>query len=375
MSTPSTSPRFRAIAILAAVLLVVSLSLVVAACGIGTGVGDGGAVSTVGTSDGSETASTDSTEVSGESTESSDDSVTSEASDGESTVSTSTGDGESSSESGSPTSSTAKSSGGSGGSVTTPSTSSGSGSGSVTTATAGQGTMTVNVYFARDEKMAAAGRVITKTQGVGAAAVRALLAGPTAKEKAAGMSTSIPKGTTLLGLNIKNGIATVDLSKEYASGGGSLSMFTRLAQMVFTLTQFPSIKGVSFMLDGKPIDVLGGEGIIIDHPMTRADYEDMSPAILVESPTLGATVKSPVRVTGTANVFEAVFSVNIVDGDGLVIADERVQASSGTGTRGTFDVAITYPAGHAGQGSLIVFEKSAKDGSNVNVVEIPIVLK
>jgi germination protein M len=359
MSTSSTSPQFRAIAIVAAVLVVLSLSLVVAACGMGTGVGDGGAVSTIGTSDGSETTPTDSTEVSTDSTEPSSDTATTGSSGSETTESTSTGDTGSGSDSSSTTGSTA-----------------GSGSsGSVTTTTAGQGTVTVNVYFARDERMAAAARVITKTQGVGAAAVRVLLEGPTAREKTAGMSSSIPKGTALLGLNIKNGIATVDLSKEYASGGGSLSMMTRLAQMVFTLTQFPTVKGVSFKLDGKPIDVLGGEGIIIDHPMTRADYEDMSPAILVESPTLGVTVNSPLRVTGTANVFEAVFRINVVDNDGLIIADERAQASSGTGTRGTFDVTVSYPAGHAGQGSLIVFEKSAKDGSNVNVVEIPIILK
>ena len=70
-------------------------------------------------------------------------------------------------------------------------------------------------------------------------------------------------------------------------------MLMRLAQVVFTLTQFPTVDGVNFKLDGKAIDVLGGEGIIIDHPMSRADYEDMSPAILVESPTVGNSVSSP----------------------------------------------------------------------------------
>jgi hypothetical protein len=67
--------------------------------------------------------------------------------------------------------------------------------------------------------------------------------------------------------------------------------------------------------------------------------------------------------------------INIVDNDGLIIADEFATATSGTGTRGTFDVTVQYPSGHAGRGSLIVFESSAKDGSPINVVEIPIVLK
>lgn len=244
-----------------------------------------------------------------------------------------------------------------------------------TSTTPAEDTMTIRVYFSRDEKICAASRVIPKTQQVGAAAMRALLEGPTEIEKQGGMGSSIPKGTTFLGLEIKDGIATVDLSKEYSSGGGSLSMMMRLAEVVFTLTQFPTVEGVNFKLDGKPIDVLGGEGIIIDHPMSRADYEDMSPAILVESPTLGNTISSPVRITGTANVFEAVFRVNIVDYDGLIIADKVVMATSGTGTRGTFDVTVPYKLTKAGPGSIIVFSESPKDGSQVNVVEIPIVLE
>ncbi len=109
--------------------------------------------------------------------------------------------------------------------------------------------------------------------------------------------------------------------------------------------------------------------------MDREDYEDMSPAILVESPTLGGTVTSPMRITGTANVFEAVFRINIVNWDGLIIADKVVMASSGTGTRGTFDVTIPFTVDKAGLGGLIVFAESPKDGSQINVIEIPLQLK
>jgi hypothetical protein len=232
--------------------------------------------------------------------------------------------------------------------------------------------MTVKVYFSRDQLICTAARTIPETQQVGTAAVQALLEGPTPAEQEWGMVTSVPEGTTFLGLTIADGVATVDLSKEYASGGGTLSMLMRLAEVVFTLTQFPTVDGVSFKLDGEPIDVLGGEGIIIDHPMTRADYEELSPAILVESPTIGATVKSPLRVTGTANVFEAVFRVNVVDWDGLIIADEVVTASSGTGTRGTFDATIPFEIASPGAGALIVFAESPKDGSPTDVIEIPL---
>jgi germination protein M len=246
---------------------------------------------------------------------------------------------------------------------------------SQTTTTVTEQTTSVKVYFSRDETICAATRVIPKTQQVGAAAMKALLSGPTAEETAAGMVSNIPEGTTFLGLSIDGGVATVDLSKEYASGGGSLSMGMRLAEVVFTLTQFPTVDGVNFKLDGKAIDVLGGEGLILDHPMSRADYEDLSPAILVESPTLGSTVTSPLRITGTANTFEATFQVNIVNWDGLIIADQYVTATSGTGTRGTFDVTVPFTVDRTGRGTLIVFEYSAKDGSQINLVEIPLELE
>lgn len=243
-----------------------------------------------------------------------------------------------------------------------------------TTTTVTGETTTLRVYFSQNEKICATTRVIPKTSEVGAAAMRALLEGPTDAEAQAGMVSSIPAGTTFLGLDIADGIATVDLSQEYSSGGGSLSMFMRLAEVVFTLTQFPSVQGVNFKLDGEPIDVLGGEGIIIDHPMTRADYEDMSPAILVESPTFGQTVESPLRVTGTANVFEAVFQITITDWDGLIIAEEAVMATSGTGTRGTFDVTIPFTVSREGLGAIIVYADSPMDGSPINVIEIPLQL-
>jgi spore germination protein GerM len=246
---------------------------------------------------------------------------------------------------------------------------------STTSTTAAQDTMIINVYFSREEKICATSRSIPETQQVGAAAMQALLGGPTPEEEDWGMVTSIPEGTTFLGLTIDGGVATVDLSKEYASGGGSLSMLMRLAEVVFTLTQFPTVDGVNFKLDGKPIDVLGGEGLILDHPMSRADYEELSPAILVESPTFETAVASPLRLTGTANVFEAVFRANLVNWDGLIIADEIVTASSGTGTRGTFDVTIPFDVESAGRGAIIVFAESPNDGTPMDVIEIPLQLE
>ena len=54
-------------------------------------------------------------------------------------------------------------------------------------------------------------------------------------------------------VNVKGGIATVNLSTEFDSGSGKESMQGRLAQVVYTITQFPTVRSVSFKLDGRPV--------------------------------------------------------------------------------------------------------------------------
>jgi spore germination protein GerM len=233
-------------------------------------------------------------------------------------------------------------------------------------------TITLSVYFLRGEHIGVAHRTVPRTTEVGRAALEQLLSGPTEAEAAAGLGTEIPEGTELLDLAIGDGIATVDLSGAYDEGGGSLTMFARLAQVVHTLTQFPTVQGVVFRLDGKPVEVFSAEGIVLDHPQTREDYEDLAAPILVESPTPGETVSSPVRVTGTANVFEANFLAQVVDASGEILGEQIVTATCGTGCRGTFDISLPFEWEGEREGKIAVFAPSALDGSPTNVVEIPV---
>jgi len=231
----------------------------------------------------------------------------------------------------------------------------------------------VRAYFLRDEKVGPVARTAVG-EGVAAAALEGLLSGPTAAEAGIGFSSAVPDGTELLGVTVEDQIATVDLSREFGSGGGSLSMMARVAQVVFTVTQFPSVDAVEFEIEGAPVTALGGEGLLIGEPQTRADWEEMAPAILVESPLPFAEVTSPLQITGSANTFEATFIVNVTDGEGLIVYDEPATATSGTGTRGTFDLTATFEVPRPGVGALIVFEESAEDGSQINLVEIPLVI-
>ncbi|MEK6275685.1 MAG: GerMN domain-containing protein [Actinomycetota bacterium] len=141
------------------------------------------------------------------------------------------------------------------------------------------------VWFSRGERLVPVARTHGPTLGVATAALNALVAGPTRAERRSGVTTAVPRGTRLLGISIAKGVATVDLTSEYQAGGGSLSMQVRLAQVVYTLTQFPTVKAIRFKLDGTPVDVFSGEGIILDHPVGRSDYKDLAPT----SPTATGT--------------------------------------------------------------------------------------
>ena len=141
------------------------------------------------------------------------------------------------------------------------------------------------VWFARGEQITPVARARGKSPAVATAAVTALLEGPTQAERKAGLTSAVPPDTGLLGISIENGVATVDLTSEFQSGGGSLSMQLRLAQVVYTLTQFPTVKAVRFQLDGEPVNVFSDQGIVLDHPVGRSDYKDLAPT----SPPLTGT--------------------------------------------------------------------------------------
>lgn len=232
-------------------------------------------------------------------------------------------------------------------------------------------TTTASVYFLHGAKLQPAPREVA-LPGVATGAVRALLLGPARSERATGLSTQVPAGTALRGVSVSAGTATVDLSGSYARGGGSLSMTARVAQVVYTLTQFPTVQRVSFRLDGKPVTALGGEGVDLSRPVTRADYEDLAPDVLVETPRWGEDVGSTVTVTGTADVFEAVFFLEVRDARRRVLVTQRVQASAGTGTRGTFRAVLRLGAVDPGPGTLTSFIRTAKDGSRQDVASLPV---
>jgi spore germination protein GerM len=240
------------------------------------------------------------------------------------------------------------------------------------------GTTIVRAYFwlAGDEGsegLVPVLREVPKTQAVARAAIEQLLLGPIGREASVGtISSAIPDGTELLGISIEGGVATIDLSGDFGSGGGTMSTSVRLAQVVYTLTQFPTVQRVVLWMDGDLVTVFGSEGLLIDGPLARSDYHELLPDIWVDRPAWGAALNNPGRVTGLANVFEAQFHMALLDRDGRVLFDQPVMATCGTGCWGTFDVTIGYDVPQAQYGTLRVYNLSARDGSVESQRDYPV---
>ena len=219
---------------------------------------------------------------------------------------------------------------------------------STATTTGTQPKVAIRVYLVRDGRVSPVRRLVPSTPAIGQAALDELRAGPTADERSSGLSTAIGS-LRLSGLSIKDGEADL----------GALTHVSQLAsgQIVYTLTQFPTVRKVR----------------IGDEVLDRSDLEDVTPVILIESPLPGETVTSPITVTGTSNTFEATMRVEVRRGS-QVLTGETVTATSGSGQRGTFSATLDVDAA-PGPITLVAFEPSAENGQPIHTVTVPLTLR
>lgn len=95
--------------------------------------------------------------------------------------------------------------------------------------------------------------------------------------------------------------------------------------------------------------------------------------IEVLSPRAGDKMKSGSVIKGNARVFENVVSIRLVDSFGNILTETNSMANApDTGQFGPFEKEIEFQT-DSKNGVLEVFQYSAKDGSEIDKVSIPIV--
>lgn len=94
--------------------------------------------------------------------------------------------------------------------------------------------------------------------------------------------------------------------------------------------------------------------------------------IEVLSPRGGDTIKSGFAVKGNARVFEDVVSLRLSDSEGNVLVQTTTSANApDVGEFGPFEKVLNYQTS-ATEGTLEVYQSSAKDGSEIDKVTIPL---
>ena len=144
--------------------------------------------------------------------------------------------------------------------------------------TAAEQTTTVRLFFIRVSDEGKIGhksvlRRVPVSSSPLTTAVNALIAGPRAGELTNAMMSLIPEGSKLLGARVEGGTAFLDFNEEFRFNSLGIEGYRAQAeQLVYTVTEFPTVDKVQFLVEGQRIDYLGGEGFWVGAPLGREDF-------------------------------------------------------------------------------------------------------
>jgi hypothetical protein len=231
--------------------------------------------------------------------------------------------------------------------------------------------MSLSVWFERGGKLWLTKRTVARTPGAAAAAINRLFAGPNVAETAAGVTSEVPAGSTLRGIAISGGVATVDVSSAFAGPAARTQIRMRLAQLTYTVTQFPTVSSVRLEVNGRVVNSI--DGAPVPQPAGRGNFFRLLPPILVSRPAIGARVPATVTVAGTADVFEAALGVRIINAKGRLLARQHITATCGTGCRGNYSVTLHYHVRRAQAGTIVIFDSGGRI-AHPHIVRVPVKL-
>jgi hypothetical protein len=122
--------------------------------------------------------------------------------------------------------------------------------------------------------------------------------------------------------------------------------------------------GSSFLPSKKPVEILPTPTPVI------TSVENMR----VTVPQPGQMLEDRLKIKGEARVFESSFAYRLTDDSGKILAEGHGMTNApDIGQYGPFEVDVTYSTPSTGKGIVEVFEYSARDGSEINKVTIPVI--
>jgi germination protein M len=103
--------------------------------------------------------------------------------------------------------------------------------------------------------------------------LQALLKGPTPTEVNQGLISLISPETRLRRVYVKQDTAYLDFSEAFRFNSlGKEGLAAQLTQVVYSATEFPTVKQVQILIDGKTASYLGPEGLYIGKPLARSSF-------------------------------------------------------------------------------------------------------
>ena len=100
-------------------------------------------------------------------------------------------------------------------------------------------------------------------------AIQALIAGPSGEEKLKGLISLIPPGTRILSATVRGETAYISFSEDFQYNTYGVEGYAgQLKEIVFTATEFPNVRNVQILIEGRQVHYLG-EGIWIGSPLNR----------------------------------------------------------------------------------------------------------
>lgn len=208
------------------------------------------------------------------------------------------------------------------------------------------------VWFLRDGRLSPGERRTAAGPDAPREAVDALIAGRTGGEELLGLQTGVHANVEVLSWEHHGDTVVVGFNRAFETA----QTRPQVAQVVWTLTQFPGIEQVQFLIDGRPN---GATGV---PPVDRGDLSDIWAPVMVDAPLPGASVAGgALELVGTTAP-GATVGWRLEDGTGATVASggaDEVAAAPGPDGRTAWRTSTAVPGGLTGGARLVVFDATS----------------